>query len=166
MKRQTRVYLIDPQAIARNGLKTILSAQRNFCVVGESEQLCYELATIVETRPELLLVTLAIGDTDGLSAMTQIRQQLPHCKIVVLADAWQTGWVRACVNAGADAFQLKSVEPDTLLTVVQSLLGKSQATPKRMLIKAAQLRQAHQTVVSPRLPHYSLQRGFSAAPCC
>lgn len=82
-----------------------------------------------ELEPEIVLIDLAMPDLPGLEVIPQLRNLVPHTKIIVLTLLDTEGYRRAATDAGANAFVPKaSLSTDLLPTIqqIQSLNGELQ----------------------------------------
>jgi len=76
------------------------------------------LEMVLTYRPGLVVLDLALPDMPGTELIRRIKAELPLCRVVVCSALVQARWVRAAVEAGADDFVVKPVDPDRLLAAV------------------------------------------------
>ena len=104
------VILLD-RVLTKKGyeVKTATNAQQALALV--NQRLTFDLA-IVDIRMEPM---------DGLSLLVELKQRLPHLKVIMLT-AYPTYETRmTSVQKGASAYFTKPVELDTFLATVRQL---------------------------------------------
>ena len=76
------------------------------------------------SRPDLILMDIAMPDVDGLSATRRIRKlpELQHVPIVALTAFNTSGFQRAAYEAGFDAYLTKPLDFDRLHSLIAMLL--------------------------------------------
>ena len=75
-------------------------------------------------RPELVLMDLGLPDTDGLSAVTEIREHLSVAEtLILIISAYDRLEYRTeAVSAGCSGYITKPADPNVLLRTVNLLL--------------------------------------------
>src|SRR3982750_4283118 len=79
-------------------------------------------------RPELVLMDLGLPGTDGLSAATLIRDEVPASEMVILiVSAYDRLEYRTeALNAGCSGYFTKPVDPAALLKTINLLLRQEE----------------------------------------
>jgi DNA-binding response OmpR family regulator len=81
------------------------------------------LASLMERRPDLLLLDLGLPDLDGLEVCRLARRHVPDLPIIALTARTGTRDVVAGLDGGADDYIRKPVDLDVLLARIAALLG-------------------------------------------
>jgi len=112
-----RVVLADDQALVRAGLRALLDSESDLEVVGEAQDGAEAIATILRTRPHVVLMDIRMPGVDGLEATRQIAADpdLADVRVVVLTTFQDDDYVFAALRAGAGGFLLKDAHPEQLL---------------------------------------------------
>ena len=135
-----RIILADDHAVLRAGLVSLLSAEKDFEVVGEAGDgdACLELA--VELEPDVIVLDINMPKSTGLEALPLIRERVPDCKVLVLTMHDDPGYLRSVLRSGGSGYLLKQSAADELLAAIRTVHeGGAYASPRhvRMLLDGA-----------------------------
>jgi len=85
------------------------------------------LSLAARNRIDLFLVDLSMPDVDGSELCRTLRQlpRLDHVPVVVLTACTRPYDRVRCLVAGASAYLNKPVDPDTIINLLDKLLGRS-----------------------------------------
>lgn len=99
-----RVVIADDSEDLRLLLRMVLSRSEEFEVVGEASDGRAAVDAVRETRPDVVLLDLAMPAMDGLQAMPEIRTASPATTIVVLSGFDGSRMRDTAMSSGADAY--------------------------------------------------------------
>lgn len=119
-----KIALVDDHFIVRQGLEFLLSTQQNIEVVGsfgEGQVLLDDLAANL-IAPELILVDLVMPEMNGITLIQKLKAQYPNIKILVLTSYVDEEHVMSAMQAGADGYEMKDVEPEALMSSIEIVL--------------------------------------------
>ncbi|EGQ0314390.1 TPA: response regulator transcription factor [Staphylococcus pseudintermedius] len=119
-----KIALVDDHFIVRQGLEFLLSTQPQIEVVGsfgEGQALLDALATD-QIEPELILVDLVMPEMNGITLIQKLKEQHAGIKILVLTSYVDEEHVMSAMQAGADGYEMKDVDPETLMTSIETVL--------------------------------------------
>jgi DNA-binding NarL/FixJ family response regulator len=123
IKFQMRVLIVDDLPRARQSMKALLEAWRQFDEINEATN-GEEAIQLSDTfQPELVLMDACMPVMNGLQAIKQIKATWSHIKIIVLS-MYQDLKVQA-LAAGADAFVCRSDPPEEFRKILAEILQKS-----------------------------------------
>jgi NarL family two-component system response regulator LiaR len=103
----------------REGLRTFLSLQDDFEVVGEAADGHEALERAAELRPDVVLMDLVMPGLDGISAMRELRSTAPAARVVILTSFLEDERLLPALRAGAAGYLLKNVEPQELARAIR-----------------------------------------------
>ena len=103
-----RVVIADDVPDLRVLLRAQLELEDGFDVVGEAADGRAAIAAVQKTRPDCILLDLAMPVMDGLQAIPEIRKVEPEITIVVLSGFEASTVEHAALDAGADLYLEKS----------------------------------------------------------
>ncbi|PWZ97324.1 DNA-binding response regulator [Staphylococcus pseudintermedius] len=119
-----KIALVDDHFIVRQGLEFLLSTQPQIEVVGsfgEGQALLDALATD-QIEPELILVDLVMPEMNGITLIQKLKEQHAGIKILVLTSYVDEEHVMSAMQAGADGYEMKDVDPEALMTSIETVL--------------------------------------------
>ncbi len=129
MNDKIRIVIIDDHPLLRQGVVTILKAQRDIQVVGEGATAPEAVRLASSLQPDILLLDLSIPG-GGLEAAQSVACSFPAIRIAVLTASEQEDDVMAALRAGARAYIVKGVSPKELLHILRSVnAGETYVAP-------------------------------------
>ncbi|GAB6551770.1 response regulator [Bacillus mobilis] len=126
-----KLLLVEDHHIVRRGLVFFLKTREEFEIVGEAEN-GEEALTFVQTkRPDIVLMDLSMPKMDGIEATKRIKQYDETIKILILSSFSEQDYVLPALEAGADGYQLKEVQPEQLVaSIIAVQEGNANFHPK------------------------------------
>jgi len=118
MEETVKILIVDDQERARRGLKALLATQPELEVVGEAADGEEAVRLAEALRPDVVLMDVRMPNMDGIEATKRIKRAHPEIKVIVLTmyDTHR----REALEAGADAFVLKSEGFERLMVAIKS----------------------------------------------
>jgi two-component system, NarL family, response regulator LiaR len=112
-----RVVIVEDHALTRAGLRTALQAA--FDVVGEAADGRAGWETIARERPDVAVIDIGLPAMDGVTLTQKVRAELPSTHVVIVTMIDLEDEVLAALAAGADAYCLKSSDPERIVDAVR-----------------------------------------------
>ena len=126
MSEKVRIVIAEDHTILREGLRSLLSANANFEVVGEAADGREAIRQVKKLKPDLTLTDLSMPKMNGMEAIKEIKRESPATKILVLTVHRAEEYILATFRAGADGYLLKdSTHSELLMAVKKVVLEKS-----------------------------------------
>jgi two-component system, NarL family, response regulator NreC len=135
------VLLAEDHTIVRQGLASLLSAQRGIEVVGEAENGRDAVSAALRLRPHVVLMDLGMPGLNGVDATRQIRREAPETFVVVLSMHASEEHVRPAIRAGATGYLLKGSGLSDLVAAIRAVAaGEAFLSPAvaKILLRDAQ----------------------------
>ncbi len=120
MRVTVPILLVDDQALFREGLRTLLSVQPDFEVVGEAANGEEALRLAANLKPAVVLMDLRMPVLDGVTATRRLHAMLPDCHVIVLTTFDDDDYVFDGLRAGAVGYLLKDVSSEKLFEAVRA----------------------------------------------
>ncbi len=76
-----------------------------------------------KTKPDLLLLDMAMPKKDGITALKEILDKNPNAKIIMITASDNISTMTECINAGALAYLLKPFNFEDVLKTITKILG-------------------------------------------
>ena len=130
MKR-LRILIADDHGLVRHGARAVLNARPGWKVVAEAVDGRDAVEKATKLKPDVAIVDISMPELDGTEVVRQIRERVPHTKVLVLTMHESDQLVRRTLEAGAGGYLLKSDLTDSLPKAVRALTeGRRFLTPK------------------------------------
>jgi DNA-binding NarL/FixJ family response regulator len=114
-----RVLLADDHAVLRAGLRVLINSQPDMEVVGEAATGEEAWRQTGATRPDIVLLDLAMPGTGGIEAIGRIVRDFPGARIVILTMHDDVAYLRSALAAGASSYVLKRSADTELLSAIR-----------------------------------------------
>jgi two-component system uhpT operon response regulator UhpA len=109
------ILLIDDHAIVREGFKRLFEGDTGFTVVAEAHSVDEALAAAHRHRPDIAVIDLSLGlGGNGMALVTQLAEELPAMKRVVVSMHDEPALVLRALDSGADGYVTKALAADEL----------------------------------------------------
>ncbi len=145
------VVVIDDHPIVRAGLRAVLSAAEDVCVVAEGATGADALHLTAQHHPQVLVLDVNLPDVNGLEVARQLRQQHVATAIVALTVHADSETVFGLLESGAVGYVLKDEALETLANAIRAAAqGDSWLSPAvaRQVVRRA-IEKTASTPVSP-----------------
>lgn len=135
----SRVLVIDEEALFREGLCSILSDAKEITVVGDTDGLSEAFALVAAADPHVVL--LGIREGDGvIMAVRRLQQAAPQAAIVILAAHATFELVQELLSAGVRDYLLKSASGHELIATIRACRDGSRrvflSLPPEVLVRS------------------------------
>ncbi|GFZ32169.1 putative transcriptional regulatory protein YxjL [Clostridium zeae] len=138
--KKIRVVLADDQPIIVQGLRYIIDSQADMEVVGEAVDGESAVNTVINLKPDVVLMDIQMPSFTGIEATSTILKSLPDVKVVLLTTFDVQEYVFNGIRAGAVGYLLKDTDTKELVDgirwVHQGQAIYRTATASRALAKA------------------------------
>jgi DNA-binding NarL/FixJ family response regulator len=125
-----RVMVVDDHALFRRGLQTILEQEPDLELVGEASDGAEAVEKAQEMMPDVVLMDVRMPKRSGIEATTQIKDLLPHAKILMLTISDEEADLYDAIKAGASGYLLKEIPIEEVADAIRSVwAGQSRISP-------------------------------------
>ena len=127
-----RVFLLDDHEVVRRGIRDLVWAEDDLTVVGEAATAAEALERIAETRPDVAILDVRLGDGDrgGIEVCREIRSTHPEVACVMLTSYAVDEALFASIMAGAAGYVLKQIRGNELVSAIRRVArGESLLDP-------------------------------------
>ena len=125
-----RILVTDDQALFREGLRTLLSLERDFEIVGEAANGAEAVEAARTLRPDLVLMDLRMPVMGGVEATRRVREVSPLSRVLVLTTFHEDEEIFDALRAGACGYLLKDTPSGKLAEAIRAAVrGESVLEP-------------------------------------
>ena len=109
------IFVIDNHAVYRHGVISMLKENPDFGVIGDSTNTSDTIEKFGELQPDIIIMDIITPGSEGVEAISLIRQRFPDVKVVVFTLSDKEEDFLGAMRAGARAYLLKSIEAAELI---------------------------------------------------
>jgi DNA-binding NarL/FixJ family response regulator len=129
--KEIRILLADDHNVMRAGLKLLLDSQPGFRVVSEASDGNQAVEQALATKPDIVVLDIAMPNLSGIEAAQRISAQLPQTSMIILSMHSDEGYVLRALKSGARGYLLKdSAESDLIEAIKVVSQGKAFFSPE------------------------------------
>jgi DNA-binding NarL/FixJ family response regulator len=142
-----RVLLVDDNASFRTGMARLLATIPDLELCGTAADGATRIDTALEVQPDVVLMDIAMPQTNGVEATRVLRDKAPHVGVVVMTMLEDDDAVAQALRAGARGYLVKGAPQ---AEIVETILGVHAG---RAVIGAATAKQLANVLGSEREGH-------------
>lgn len=151
VKDHYTVVIVDDHPLFRRGVHELLDLEPAIHVVGEAGTREEALDLVRRFEPDLTILDLNMKGSSGVEILSTLKEEDPSRRIVILTVSDSGKDLTACIQAGADGYFLKDMEPeDFLKSIRQTLEGQIIVDASMMAFLTTSLRAKMRSVVQDR----------------
>lgn len=114
-----RLLIAEDQDLIRKSLGIVLGMNPDIEVAGMAENGRTALELAESLRPDVVLMDIHMPVMDGVEATQRIKEKLPDVKVIILTTFQEMDIVASALNAGAEGYILKAIDPADLANAVR-----------------------------------------------
>ena len=150
-----RVLIVDDHTVVRQGLRFLLQQEPDIEIVGEAADGAQAIEMVRDQVPAVVLLDLLMPNTDGLTALREIKRISPATQVVILTSHQGDDQLFEAIKAGAVSYVLKTAGVDAVMESVRAAArGESVLDPSvaAKVLQEMRRRREHDPVdqLSPR----------------
>jgi pilus assembly protein CpaE len=104
MKSVVRLAIVDPNDASRNLLKKLLLGIDMVWLEAECSRYEFFSDVVMQTQPDIALVSLDADAAKGLALIAKISQDLPNCSVLVISSSQEGSLILQAMRNGAKEF--------------------------------------------------------------
>lgn len=114
-----RVLIADDHPVVRQGLAAIIEREPDMTVIGQVSNGCEAIKLYRQQQPDVVLMDLRMPKFSGMEAIETICIEFNTANIIILTTYDGDEDIYRGIQAGANGYLLKDVEPDELLNAIR-----------------------------------------------
>ncbi len=103
------IVLADDHPVVRRGMRSLLEAETEFSVVGETGDGLETVRLVERLQPDVLVLDLMMPGLSGLEVIRIIHQRTPRTRVVVFSMHGDNAFVAEALKNGATGYVLKDL---------------------------------------------------------
>ncbi len=140
-KRQIRLLVVDDHEVVRDGLADLLTDSKTQ-VVGKAGTADDAIQMALSLSPSVVLMDVRMDDFDGLWALEQLKQAVPHLPVVLFSSYDNPTYVARAIALGASDYLLKSASRAEILQTLTSAIEGGAAPAESLLSRVRKTMEA------------------------
>lgn len=137
-----RIVIADDHSVVRTGIKTVLSNQPDFEVIGEAVNGDDALQIVNTLNPDVLLLDFQMPGMDTKDVVRSIKKRDAQVKVLILSAFKEQPIVIGIMKAGADGFILKDEDIFSIPSAIRKLMsGQRSISPTIVDILVEEVRE-------------------------
>ncbi|MCF8207874.1 MAG: response regulator [Rhodoferax sp.] len=128
-----QLLVVDDHSLFRRGLIALLAQDGRFAVMAQAADMGEALRCVERGIPDLILLDNHLPGVRGVDGIGALKVAFPGARVVMLTVSENEDDLAAALQAGADAYLLKTVESELLSdAIIKVLAGESVISPEMM----------------------------------
>ena len=133
-----RVLCVDDHPAIREGIAAYIRNAANMQLVAEAVNGREAIEQYRTFQPDVTIMDLRLPDISGVEALLAIRREFGHARIIMLTTFDGDADIRRALEAGAQAYLLKTVPRSELLETIRKVHEGQRYVPPELAAQLAQ----------------------------
>jgi len=133
-----RILCVDDHPLMREGIGAYIRSTPDMQLVSEAVTGMEAIDHFRRFRPDITLMDLRLPDISGVEALATIRKEFSQARIIVLTTFEGDADIRRALEAGAQAYLLKTMPRSELLEAVRKVHAGKRYVPPEVATLLAQ----------------------------
>ena len=136
------ILIVDDHPLFRKGVIQLIQAEPAFRFVGEAASGREGFQLAQSLQPDMILLDLNMKDMSGIDVLKMIKDEGLDSRVIMLTVSDQAEDLMAALQAGADGYLLKDMEPEDLMRqLADAARGKITISERLTQLLVASLRE-------------------------
>lgn len=133
-----KILIVDDQTLMRDGLKTVLSLEKDFEVTGTASNGLEAIRMVEKQNPDVVLLDIRMPEMDGVTCIKRIKQQHPDTKVIMLTTFNDEEYIIDALANGASGYFLKDIDMEKLIRAIRDCVEGRTIIPQEVALKLAE----------------------------
>jgi DNA-binding NarL/FixJ family response regulator len=129
-----RIAVADDHPILREGLVQLIDRQPGLMCCGEASTPHAAMDLMEKQKPDLLLLDLRLGHSDGLDLIKSLRARFPQVPILVFSQFEEDIYAERVLRAGGSGYLMKREASEELLIAIRTILDGELYVSRKMAV--------------------------------
>jgi DNA-binding NarL/FixJ family response regulator len=118
-----RILIVDDHPMMREGLRTLISRERDLIVCGEAETAGQALDAVANLKPDLVLADITLPGRSGIELIKDICALQHAILILVISMHDESLYTERVLRAGARGYIMKEESGPTMMQAIRQVLA-------------------------------------------
>jgi DNA-binding NarL/FixJ family response regulator len=123
MRAEIQILIVEDHPIFRMGLKELINLESDMAVCGEAEDVSSARKLIRQQEPDLIVLDLALKESNGIDLIRQLRAERRKIPILVLSMHDEALHAQRCMLAGASGYIMKQEVSLSVIKAIRTILS-------------------------------------------
>ena len=120
---KAKVLLIDDHPIMREGLARRINHEADMEVCAEAGTAHEALEAVAQTKPDIAIVDISLGESHGLELIKDIKARYPKLAMLAFSMHDESLYAERILHAGARGYVMKQTPPPAVLGAIRQVLA-------------------------------------------
>lgn len=150
MNTQTRIGIVDPQEVVREGLSVLLDGYEDFSVVGQGKDIASARHLCSVHNPHLLITDFFELDKACIEPLRKLQEEFPQIQLFILTNEQNKQVINDALKIGVLGYWFKHASVGDLVKAIRSVRDNQPSLAPEVL------RSILHTMAGPRQVGYDL----------
>jgi DNA-binding NarL/FixJ family response regulator len=113
-----KLFLVDDHQLLTDTLTLMLNQDDRFEVIGSTQHVEEVIPFIKTARPDIILLDIALGETNGFDLTCEIMRLNPHPQVIAVSLYSMPAYVKKMMSAGASGYVNKNSSKEELILAI------------------------------------------------
>ena len=119
----SRILIVDDHPLFQEALGELINREPGWTVCGKAADAHEAMRLVGETSPDLVIVDISLGDTNGIDLIKDISGKYPDLAVLVVSMHDESLYSERAIRAGAMGYVAKHEPPKTVKAAIQQVLA-------------------------------------------
>lgn len=128
----SRILIVDDHPLFREGLHQLIDREPGLEVCGEAADAEDALRLVKETKPDLVIMDISLGNQSGIDLIKNLKADDPELQVLVVSMHDESLYTERALRAGAMGYVMKHEPPKIVKTAIRRVLAGEMYLSERM----------------------------------
>ncbi|MBA3681781.1 MAG: response regulator transcription factor [Bacteroidetes bacterium] len=121
MADKIKIYLVDDHQMLLDGLKAIISSEKDFEIVGECTLPLLAFEQIQLLKPDIVLTDINMPELSGIDLVRKLKPRMNDTKFIALSMYGERSYIKDMLQAGVKGYILKNTGREELVRAIKTV---------------------------------------------